>query len=99
MDARGGLATFRTLYLDSACVKVTGSGTINLADEALSLRLRPLERLADTGVTVPRIVGATIEHANHQPILSATWSTDPAPPKGSDLDAKTPLRGSLLQAI
>jgi uncharacterized protein involved in outer membrane biogenesis len=62
LDARGGLATFRALYLDSARVKVTGSGTINLADEALSLRLRPLARLADTGITAPLIVGGTIKH-------------------------------------
>ena len=62
MDARGGLATLRALYLDSARVKVTGSGTINLADEALSLRVRPLARLADTGITAPLIVGGTIEH-------------------------------------
>jgi AsmA protein len=62
LDARGGLATFRALYLDSARIKVTGSGTINLTDEALSLRLRPLARLADTGITVPLIVGGTIEH-------------------------------------
>jgi uncharacterized protein involved in outer membrane biogenesis len=60
LDARGGLATFRALYLDSARVKVSGSGTINLADEALSLRLRPLARLASTGITVPLIVGGTI---------------------------------------
>jgi AsmA protein len=62
LDAHGGLATFRALYLDSARVKVTGSGTINLADEALSLRLRPLARLADTGITAPLIVGGTIKH-------------------------------------
>jgi AsmA protein len=60
LDAHGGLATFRALYLDSARVKVSGSGTINLADETLSLRLRPLARLADTGITVPLIVGGTI---------------------------------------
>jgi uncharacterized protein involved in outer membrane biogenesis len=62
LDAHAGLATFRALYLDSARVKVTGSGTINLADEALSLRLRPIARLADTGITAPLIVGGTIEH-------------------------------------
>jgi uncharacterized protein involved in outer membrane biogenesis len=62
LDARGGLATFRALYLDSARVKVSGSGTINLADETLSLRLRLLARLADTGITVPLIVGGTIEY-------------------------------------
>jgi AsmA protein len=62
LDTRGGLATFRALYLDSARVKVTGSGTINLADEVLSLRLQPLARLADTGITVPLIAGGTIEH-------------------------------------
>jgi AsmA protein len=62
LDMRGGLATFRALYLDSARVKVTGSGTINLADEALSVRLRPQARLANTGITTPLIVGGTIEH-------------------------------------
>jgi hypothetical protein len=41
---------------------VSGSGTINLADETLSLRLRPLARLADTGITVPLIVSGTIEN-------------------------------------
>ncbi len=62
LDARDGLATFRALYLNSARVKVSGSGTINLADETLSVRLRPLARLADTGITVPLIVGGTIEN-------------------------------------
>jgi uncharacterized protein involved in outer membrane biogenesis len=62
LEARDGLATFRALYLDSARVKVSGSGTINLADEAISLRLRPLARLADTGITVPLIVGGTIQN-------------------------------------
>lgn len=62
LDARDGLATFRALYLDSARVKVTGSGTINLVDETLSLRLRPLARLADTGITAPLIVSGTIQH-------------------------------------
>jgi len=60
LDVRDGLATFRALYLDSARVKVSGGGTINLADEALSLRLQPLARLAVTGITVPLIVGGTI---------------------------------------
>jgi AsmA protein len=61
LDARDGLATFRALYLDSARVKVSGNGTINLAAETLSLRLQPLARLADTGITVPLIIGGTIE--------------------------------------
>jgi len=55
-----GPATFRALYLDSARVKVSGSGTIYLDDETLSLRLQPLARLAGTGITVPLIVGGTI---------------------------------------
>jgi AsmA protein len=62
LEAHDGLATFRALYLDSARVKVSGNGTINLADEALAMRLRPLERLADTGITLPLIVGGTIVH-------------------------------------
>ena len=60
LDVRDWLATFRALYLDSARVKVRGRGTINLADETLSLRLQPL--LADAGITVSLIVGGTIEN-------------------------------------
>ena len=41
---------------------MSGNGTINLAEETLSLRLQPLARLADTGITVPLIVGGTIEN-------------------------------------
>jgi len=52
LDARDGLATFRALYLDSARVKVSGSGTINLADETLSLRLRPPARRSRSGSTI-----------------------------------------------
>ena len=62
LEARDGVATFHALYLDSARVKMSGSGMINLADETLSLRLRPLARLADTGITVPLIVGGTFEN-------------------------------------
>jgi AsmA protein len=62
LDARDGLATFHALYLDSARVKVSGNGTINLAAETLSLRLQPLARLAETGITVPLIIGGTIEN-------------------------------------
>ena len=61
LDAHEGLAMFRALYLDSTRVKVSGNGTINLATEALSLRLQPLARLAETGITVPLIIGGTIE--------------------------------------
>ena len=60
LHARDGLTTFRALYLDSARVKISGGGTINLADEALSLRLQPLAQLAVTGITVPLIVVGTI---------------------------------------
>jgi len=62
LDVLVGLGTFRALYLDSARVKVRGGGTVNLADETLSLRLQPLARLADTGITVPLIVGGTIKN-------------------------------------
>ena len=64
LDANNGLATFRALYLDSARLKISGDGTINLAAETLSLRLRPLARLASTGITVPLIIGGTIKNPN-----------------------------------
>jgi hypothetical protein len=59
LDARDGLATFRTLYLDSARVKVSGSGTINLADEAPMRSIEVMLKYAQRGDTRCIPVGAS----------------------------------------
>ena len=61
LDASGGIATVKALYLDLVRLRVAGTGTINLATEGLSLELQPLARVAEAGFTVPLKVGGTLE--------------------------------------
>ncbi len=53
LDAQTGVASVRALLLDTSLFYLEGSGSINLADETLAMRLRPLARLGGTGVIVP----------------------------------------------
>jgi AsmA protein len=57
LDAHGGVADVRALLLDTSLFYLEGSGSVNLGNETLALRLRPLARLAGTGVIVPLRVG------------------------------------------
>lgn len=59
-DVAHGLATLRALSLDAGQFTLDGGGTVNLADETLALRVRPLVRLTGTGVSVPLTVGGTL---------------------------------------
>ncbi len=59
-DIVHGLATMRALSLDTDQFALDGGGTINLADEALSLRVHPLLRLRGAGVSVPLNVSGTL---------------------------------------
>jgi AsmA protein len=61
-EAAHGNATLSPLVLETSRVLVQGTGTINLADEALQLRLRPLIRAGGPGVVVPVRVGGTLLH-------------------------------------
>jgi uncharacterized protein involved in outer membrane biogenesis len=58
IDARDGIATVGTLVLDAGKLLLEGGGTVNLRDEGLSLRLRPLLRVG-APVVVPVRVGGT----------------------------------------
>ncbi|MBV9654168.1 MAG: AsmA family protein [Acetobacteraceae bacterium] len=60
LDAKDGHATLRAFVLDTSLLLLEGSGSINLADEALALQLRPLLRTGGTGVIVPLRVGGTL---------------------------------------
>ncbi len=57
LDAHGGVADLRALLLDTSLFYLEGGGSLNLGDETLALRLRPLARLGGTGVIVPLRVG------------------------------------------
>jgi AsmA protein len=59
-DIVHGLATMRALSLDTDQFALDGGGTVNLADEALSLRVHPLLRLRGAGVSVPLVVSGTL---------------------------------------
>jgi len=59
LDASNGVATVGTLVLDTQRALVQGAGVVNLRDEALALRVRPLLRVGGPGLVVPlRITGA-----------------------------------------
>jgi AsmA protein len=61
LDAAHGTATVGALVLDTARLLLQGSGSFNLADDGLLLRLRPLVRLGTgPGLAVPVRVGGTI---------------------------------------
>lgn len=53
LDAQHGIAEVKALLLDTNLFYLEGNGSLNLADETLALRLRPLARLGGTGVIVP----------------------------------------------
>lgn len=58
VDFTHGLGNVATLVLDSARMLVQGAGAINLGDETLALRLRPLLRTGGPGVVIPvRVAG------------------------------------------
>ena len=59
-DIVHGVATMRALSLDTDQFALDGGGTLNLADEALSLRVHPLLRLRGAGVSVPLNVSGTL---------------------------------------
>ena len=52
-DVNHGIATMRAFMLDLTHIRVTGAGTINFVDETLELRLRPLVKIAGSGVAIP----------------------------------------------
>lgn len=58
-DAEAGMVTIGTVLVDTGRILVHGAGTLNLRDEALQLRLRPMLRGA-TPVVVPVRVGGTL---------------------------------------
>ena len=52
-DVQRGVADLRALDLNSSVLSMDGTGSVNLGDETLALRLRPQGRLAGTVIVVP----------------------------------------------
>ena len=61
-DAQNGVVTLSALKLDTSRLLLEGGGTVNLADETMALRLRPLLRLGGAGVSAPLRVAGPLRH-------------------------------------
>ena len=61
-DATAGQVRLTALKLDTSRLLLEGSGTVNLADETLALRLRPLLRLGGAGVSAPIRLDGSLRH-------------------------------------
>ena len=69
VESAAGQAALRTLLLDTTRLRLEGEGGMNLAEETLDLRLRPLVRLGGTGVGVSVKVGGTFRAP--KPVMDA----------------------------
>ncbi|WP_158747532.1 AsmA family protein [Acidisphaera sp. L21] len=61
-DARAGQISLPALKLDTSRLLLEGGGTVNLSDETMALRLRPLLRLGGAGVSAPVRLDGSIRH-------------------------------------
>ena len=59
-DISKGVGEFRTFLLDTAPLRLTGTGAVHLDSETLSLRLLTTARLGSAGVFAPMEVGGTM---------------------------------------
>lgn len=60
MQAHDGVGTIQPLALSSALLTMTGSGSVNLGAETLSMALEPQARVAGTGFVIPLTVSGPI---------------------------------------
>ena len=61
-DAASGQVRLSTLKLDTSRLLLEGGGTVNLVDETMALRLRPLLRLGGAGVSAPIQLNGPLRH-------------------------------------
>jgi uncharacterized protein involved in outer membrane biogenesis len=59
MDVRNGAGTLRTLLLDTAPARLSGSGGLNLEQETLAIRLQTTIRMGATAIGAPLDVSGT----------------------------------------
>jgi uncharacterized protein involved in outer membrane biogenesis len=58
-DITHGVADLHALLLDTVPLRLTGTGTVDLAQETLALHLLPLARIGGTGLSIPVNVNGT----------------------------------------
>lgn len=59
MDTKNGIGTLRALLLDTAPVRLSGTGGLNLGEETLAIRLQATVRLGATGIGAPLDLGGS----------------------------------------
>ena len=62
LDVHAGQVTVSALKLDTSRLLLDGSGTVNLVDETMALRLRPVLRLGGAGVSAPIRLDGSLRH-------------------------------------
>ena len=72
MDFNHGVGELSSLLIDSSPLYLDGSGTIQLRDETLDLRLRPEPRMGGIGMVAPLRLSGTFSHPRVGPDLIAT---------------------------
>ena len=96
-DADGGLAAVSTAVLDTSRLLVYGAGTVNLRDEGIALRLRPMLK-AGISVVMPVRVGGTFAAPKISSDSAANVSAVAGLVAGLGLARGTPL-GPLASVI
>jgi AsmA protein len=90
-DASHGVADVRTLMLNSAVLTMDGNGSVNLADEAVALHLRPQGRVAGTGIVVPLSVTGPIRAPRVSTDAVGTAAANAGTIAGAVIGDATPL--------
>ncbi|HVC60237.1 MAG TPA: AsmA family protein [Acetobacteraceae bacterium] len=90
-DARHGVATLRTLLLDSSLLTMDATGSVNLGEETLALQLRPQGRIAGTGIVVPLRVTGPVRSPNVAVNALGTAESNAGTVAGAVLGSATPL--------
>jgi AsmA-like C-terminal region len=90
-DIHRGVADLRALTLNSSALSMDGSGSINLGDETLTLRLRPQGRLGGTIIVVPMQVTGPIRSPGVKVNALGATAADVGSVAGTVLGKATPL--------
>ncbi|HEX4172037.1 MAG TPA: AsmA family protein, partial [Acetobacteraceae bacterium] len=93
-----GVATFRSLVFASSLVTMNGSGSVNLGNETLDLRVQPQARVAGTGIVVPLRITGPWRSPGTAPDPAATVTQNAGTVAGALLGQTSPL-GAIAGAL
>ncbi|MBL4721483.1 MAG: AsmA family protein [Alphaproteobacteria bacterium] len=65
IDIKNGLATHKALLFDTDFATISGSGSINLATEALDMKIDPQPKSATINAAVPVLIGGTLANPSY----------------------------------